>query len=361
MKHFTIITVLLVVCCVPSVSVARSGPSIEVLETQIHLGDISLETDIIEGSILFINTGDQPLRVNKVDGSCACFAGYSGDKILQPDQGGEILVKFTKSKIPAGQIKRMVRVRTNDPVNKAVEVNFHFNVLRDPIEEQLRVIRKEMSNLHKELKAVRADLKKVLTEVSKGSNNNQARKKMPDTTVYNVNIGSSPTIGPKDAPVTIVEFSDLQCPYCVREYPKIKQMLKEYPGKVKVVFKHYPLKFHKKAKPAHAAVELAKLQGGDEKFWKIHDMIMDNPKDLEIADLRGYAQTLGMDLARFDKVVADEKQIDELLKADIAEARRCKVTGTPTILINGLKMTKRGINDYKARIDKILKEDKASK
>ncbi len=381
MKHFTIITVLLavwsVIGCVPSEaksdtqgnsgiidkseSVARSGPSIEVMEKRIDLGDISLETDIIEGSILFINTGDEPLRVNKVDGPCACFAGYSGDKILQPEQGGEILVKFTKSKIPAGQIKRMVRVKTNDPVNKAVEVYFHFNVQRDPIEEELRVIRKEMSNLHKELKAIRADLKKVLKEVSKDSNNNQARRKKPDTTVYNVNIGSSPTLGPTDAPVTIVEFSDLQCPYCVKEYPKLKQMLKEYPGKVKVVFKHYPLKFHKKAKPAHAAAELAKLQGGPEKFWKIHDMIMDNPKDLEIADLRGYAQTIGMDLAGFDKVVADEKQIDELLKADMAEARRCKVTATPTILINGLKMSKRGINDYKARIDQILKEDKASK
>jgi len=378
MKHFTIITVLLAVWsvagCVPSEaksdtqgnsgiigkseSVARSGPSIEVMEKRIDLGDISFETDIIEGSIFFINTGDEPLLVNKVDGPCACFAGYSGDKILQPEQGGEIQVKFTKSKIPAGQVKRMVSVKTNDPVNKAVEVYFHFNVLRDPIEEELRVIRREMSSLHKELKVIRADLKKVLKKLNAGT---KARRKKPDTTVYNVNIGSSPILGPKDAPVTIVYFCDFQCPYCVKEYPKIKQMLKEYPGKVKAVFKHYPLKFHKKAKPAHAAAELAKLGGGEKKFWKIHDMIMNKPKDLEIADLRGYAQTLGMDLARFDKVVADEKQIDELLKADMAEARKCKVTGTPTILINGLKMTARGINDYKARINQILKGNKAAK
>ncbi len=371
MKHLTSITVLLaawsVIGCLSeakaygssgtiakSKSVARYGPSIEVMEKRIDLGDISLETDIIEGSILFVNTGDELLRVNKVDGPCACFAGYSGDKILQPEQGGEILVKFTKSKIPAGQIKRVVRIMTNDPANKVVEVYFHFNVLRDPIEEQLRAIRQEMSNMHKELKAIRADLKNVKTDTKKPS-------RKIDTTVYNVNIGSSPTIGPKDAPVTIVGFSDLQCPYCVREYPKIKQMLREYPGKVKFVFKHYPHKFHKKAKPAHAAAELAKLQGGDEKFWKIHDMIINKPKNLEIADLRGYAQTLGMDLARFDEAVADEKQIDELLKADMAEARKCKVTGTPTILINGLKMSKRGINDYKARIDQILKGNKALK
>jgi len=360
MKYFTIITVLLTVCCVPSEAVAKSGPSIKIVEKQINLGDIPPETDIIRGSILFINTGDEPLHVTKVDGPCVCYAGYSGDKLLQPEEGGEIVVKFTKSKIPAGQVRRMVRVKTNDAVNKAVEVYFNFNVQRDPIEEEFRVIKEEMAKLHKELKAVRVDLKKVLSEVSKGSNN-QARKRQPDTTVYNVNIGSSPTIGPKDAPVTIVQFSDLQCPYCVREYPKIKQMLKEYPDKVKVVFKHYPLKFHKKAKPVHAAVELAKLQGGDEKFWKMHDMIMEKPKELEIANIRGYAQTLGLDLDRFDKVMADEKQIDELLKTDLAEARKCKVTGTPTILINGLKMSSRGISDYKARIDGILKKDKVSK
>jgi protein-disulfide isomerase len=381
MRQFTPILVLLAaVCiwdCVPSQAApdpqngdrsiikseeaTTSGPSIEIVEKRIDLGDISPETDIIEGSILFINTGDEPLRVNKVDGPCACFAGYSGDKILQPEQGGEIQVKFDKSKIPAGQVKRMVRVKTNDPVNEAVEVYFHFNVQRDPIEEELRVIRQEMSNLNKELKAVRADLKKVLNELNAATKDKQAKKKTPDTTVYNVNIGSSPALGPENAPVTIVEFSDFQCPYCAREYPKIEQILKDYPGKVRVVFKHYPLKFHKKAKPAHAAAELAKLQGGQEKFWKMHDMIMDNPKDLEIADLRGYAQTLGMDLARFDKVVADEKQIDELLATDVSEARKCKVTGTPTILINGLKMTKREISDYKARIDQILSKDTAQK
>jgi protein-disulfide isomerase len=380
MKNFTTIIILLavwsVIGCVPSEaksdtqessgiigksgSDAKSGPAIEIVEKRIDLGDIPLETETIEGVILFINTGDEPLRVNKVDGPCVCFAGYSGDKILQPEQGGEIQVKFTKSKIPAGQVKRMVRVKTNDPVNDAVEVYFHFNVQRDPLEEELRKLNDEVSKLHKELKAVRSDLKKVLDELN-ADTKKQASKKTPDTTVYDVNIGSSPTLGPKDAPVTIVEFSDFQCPYCVREYPKLKQLLEKYPDKVRVVFKHYPLKFHKKAKPVHAAAELAKIQGGEEKFWKFHDMIMDKPKALEITDLRGYAQKLDMDLAMFDKVVADEKQIDQLLKTDMAEAGKCKVTGTPTVFINGLKMSKRGINDYKARIDQILKENKASK
>lgn len=381
MKHLTTIIILLtiwsVIGSVPSQAGSddqgkpqmtgklekgsKSGPSIEVIDKRIDLGDIPRETEQIVGTILYFNAGDEPLLLNKVDGPCACFAGYSGDKILQPDEGGEIQVKFTKSKIPAGNIKRMVKITTNDPVNKTVEVYFHFNVQRDPVAEELRKLRSEVNKLKKELRSVKTDLKKVQNKVNANSKNKPAKKKTPDTTVYNVNIGSSPVLGPKNAPVTIVEFSDFQCPYCIRELPKIEQILKEYPDKVRLVFKHYPLKFHKKAKPAHAAAELAKLQGGEEKFWKMHDMITDNPKNLDIADLRGYAQTLGLDLARFDKVVADEKQIDKLLKADLAEAKKCKVTSTPTILINGLKMTKRGINDYKARIDQILSKGKALK
>jgi len=334
------------------------GPSIEVQERSINLGTIKLETEEIIGNIYFFNNGDEPLRVTKVDGPCKCFSGYSGDKILQPDEGGELQVKFDKKTIQAGPVRRMVRIKTNDPVNSAVEVYFNFNVERDPIEEELRKLNNEVSNLRKELVAIRSDLKKVLNELGASAKTKKApsakRKKAPDTTVYDIAIGSSPVLGPKDAPVTIVEFVDFQCPYCVKEFPKIEQMLKKYPRKVKLVFKHYPLKFHKRAKPAHAAAELAKLEGGQEAFWKFHDMIMANPKKLEIADLRGHAESLNLNMSKFDEVLPNEKKTDKLLAADISEAKRCKVTGTPTVLINGLKMTGRSIQDYEKRIKEII-------
>jgi protein-disulfide isomerase len=227
--------------------------------------------------------------------------------------------------------------------------------------DDIQTLRKDISKLQEGLRALRSDLQKATAAFNTAAAQMQPAKpktaREPDTTIYNVEIGSSPTIGPKDAPVTIVEFADFQCPYCAREYPKIKKILEEYPDKVRFVFKHYPLNMHKKAKPVHAATELARLEGGTETFWKMHDMIMANPKQLEITNLRVYAESLGLNLTKFDEVMADEKKIDELLKADMSEAGKCNVRGTPTVLINGLRLSGRNIEDYKARIDKILSEN----
>ena len=222
----------------------------------------------------------------------------------------------------------------------------------------IQALQAEVTSLKTEVAAVRADQKKILgelAEIKKASKAPQRKQRKPDTTVYNVNIGDSPILGPKDAPVTIVEFADLQCPYCTREAPVLKQILKDYPNDVRLVVKHFPLSFHKQAKPAHAAVELAGKVG---KFWEMHDLIVANPKKLNIADLRNHAESLGMDLNEFDAAMADPGQIDALLAADMAEAKKCKVRGTPTILINGLKLAKRKPEGYKARIDEILAKAK---
>lgn len=189
-----------------------------------------------------------------------------------------------------------------------------------------------------------------------------AHKSGPDpNTVYDIAIDDSPVRGPKDAPVTIVEFADMQCPYCVREWPKLKQILDEYPQKVRVVFKHYPLSFHKKAKPVHAAMEFAFREGGCDAFWKMHDMIMSSPKKLDPNDLRVYAESLKLDTDAFDAVLADQAGIDELLRPHLLEARKHGVRGTPTVFINGRRIIGRTIDAYKARIDQILNEADAKK
>lgn len=228
------------------------------------------------------------------------------------------------------------------------------------IKKAIESLHAELSNLQKELQALRQDMRRVLAELRslKASQAKPIVKRQPDTHIYEVTIGSSPVLGPKDAPVTIVEFYDFQCPYCIREYPKIKKIVQEYPDKVRVVLKHFPLSFHKKAKPAHATAELAKREGGSEAFWKMHDMIMSHPGKLDITNLQEYAESLKLNLAKFDEVMADEKKIDELLKADISEARKCNVRGTPTILINGLKLFDRSLKGYKTRIDQILTKKK---
>ena len=200
-------------------------------------------------------------------------------------------------------------------------------------------------------------LKLVLRElaaVKKGQASPPKKKRPPDTTVYDVEIGASPILGPPDAPVTIVEFVDFQCPWCAREYPKIQQIRKDYPDKVRVVFKHFPLNFHPKAKPVHAASVLAAKKGNDA-FWQMHDKIMANPKKLEVDVMRGYAEELGVDLVEFDAVMADPARIDQLIAPDLAVAKKTNVRGTPTVLINGLKLSSRDLEDYRTRVDAILK------
>lgn len=360
------------------------GPAIEVDETEIDLGDIGADAQEVVGSIFFMNDGDKPLEIRKVHGPCACFAGYSGDKLLKPGEGGEIQVKFDKNKIPAGQVKRVVNIETNDPANEKVKVHFSFNVERSKDAEELRVLRSNLTAIRKDVHSLRSDMAKVLAELksmkgsgtknvatspcggcSKCGKKQQATAAKPkpkaDTTVYDIAIGDSPVLGSKDASVTIVEFADFQCPYCIREYPKIKEVLGEYKDKVRFVFKHRPLSFHKKAKAVHAVTELAKQRAGEDAFWTVHDKIIANPKKLEISDLREYAGAVDLDMGEFDKLVGDKQAMDALLKGDLAEASKCKARGTPTVFINGMRLADRSVAGYKARIDAILKKPAVAK
>ena len=102
------------------------------------------------------------------------------------------------------------------------------------------------------------------------------------------------------------------------------------------------------------AAELARGEKGGDGFWKMHDMIMSEPKKLDVSVLRGYAEVLGLDMGRFDEVMGDEGKIDLLIGGDFGLAKKCNVRGTPTVFINGVKMANRDIGTYKVRIKQIL-------
>jgi hypothetical protein len=131
-------------------ALSSAGPAIEIAEKEVDLGAIPPEVGEIVGSVYFYNNGSEPLQVRKVTGPCACFAGYSGDKLLQPQEGGELQVRFNKSKIPSGRVKRVAKIITNDPENETVEVYFNFTVERGPVEEEIRTLREEFTKLRKD-------------------------------------------------------------------------------------------------------------------------------------------------------------------------------------------------------------------
>ena len=141
-----------------------------------------------------------------------------------------------------------------------------------------------------------------------------------------------PSRGPANAPVTIVEFSDFQCPYCGREVPVIDRILKEYDGKVRLVFRHYPLDFHTFAGKAAEAGACAQDQG---KFWELHDKMFGNQNKLAVEDLKGYAKSVGIDAGKFDKCL-DSGEKAAMVSADEKDGESAGVSGTPAFFINGI-------------------------
>jgi protein-disulfide isomerase len=131
-----------------------------------------------------------------------------------------------------------------------------------------------------------------------------------------------------------VVFSDFECPFCGRAEPTVKQLENEYQGKLRVVFKNQPLPMHANAKLAAAAALAAHEQG---KFWEFHDVLFDNQRALDRASLEKYARQVGLDVGRF-RAALDSGKFDAQLSADMAEASRAGVTGTPTFFINGRQL-----------------------
>jgi protein-disulfide isomerase len=148
---------------------------------------------------------------------------------------------------------------------------------------------------------------------------------------YSVNVKGAPFRGPSSAKLAVVEFSDFQCPFCRRVTPTLEQVQKEYGDKVRIVFKHLPLRIHSKAPAAHAAAEAAHRQG---KFWEMHDAIFAQQKELEPEKFLEYAEQIGLDVEKF-KADLVSKEVKQRIDADAEEARRLGVTGTPGFFING--------------------------
>jgi len=139
--------------------------------------------------------------------------------------------------------------------------------------------------------------------------------------------------GPDHAPVTLVEYGDFECPTCKQTAPLLKLLLERRPGKLRVVFRHYPLEgVHPHALLAAQAAEAAGAQG---KFWPMHDLLFANQMHLKIAQLRGYAEQLELDMTRFNAEMGDEVYLQRV-REQIEGGNRSNVRATPTIFVNGV-------------------------
>ena len=163
-----------------------------------------------------------------------------------------------------------------------------------------------------------------------------------------VAIGDDAARGPAKAPITIVAFSDYQCPYCSRAEVTIDEVLKKYPDKVRLVYRHYPLKFHNNAENAAMGAECAGDQG---KFWEMHRAMFANQSKLAPADLTETAGGLGLDKDKF-KACLDSGRHRAGVQKDFQDGQEYGVTGTPTFFINGIPMVgARGVDAFSEIIE----------
>jgi protein-disulfide isomerase len=141
----------------------------------------------------------------------------------------------------------------------------------------------------------------------------------------------SPVRGAQGAAVTLVEFSDFQCPYCFEAVAKLNAVLNAYPGKVKLIFKEFPLETHSQAALAADAAIAAHRQG---KFWEMHDALFTHRRDLSRPAILGLARDLGLDMKRFQTDL-DSAETKKAVANDVRDGDRAGVEGTPSVYIDG--------------------------
>ena len=158
-------------------------------------------------------------------------------------------------------------------------------------------------------------------------------------------VGDSPTRGPADAWVTLVEFSDFECPSCGAAQPTIAQLLALYPTDLRLVFKHFPLSFHADARPAAIAAECARAQG---RFWQMHDLLWAGRPLLASNDL---AADAGLELGVWQCCLASSEPAARV-DADIALGKQMGVRATPTFALNGQPLEGAApLDDFKQKVE----------
>lgn len=157
----------------------------------------------------------------------------------------------------------------------------------------------------------------------------------PNIPRLEVSADDDPFIGPETAPITIIQFAEFQCPYCGKAGEAVDQVMETYPGKIKMVYRDFPLGFHDRAIPAAVAANCA---GEQEKYWEMHKLLMSNQRALDEETLTSHATSLSLDMAKWNTCRADPAQEAEVRK-DMEDGSAVGVTGTPAFFINGIMLS----------------------
>jgi protein-disulfide isomerase len=173
-----------------------------------------------------------------------------------------------------------------------------------------------------------------------------------------VDADNAPFKGPAEAPVTIIEFSDFQCPYCRRVHPTLKRLMHEYQGRVKFVYRNFPLRnIHPQAQKAAEAAQCAAEQ---DQFWPYHDKLFSTSR-LQVDDLKKYAQELGLNTEQFNTCLDTDKYASKI-EQDLQAGAKAGVNATPSFFVNGQPVSGAiPYDDFKELIDTALQQSQQAK
>lgn len=210
----------------------------------------------------------------------------------------------------------------------------------------------ELKKGQKDILARLESLDKAVQQVKAAPAPPAARPPIDPNKVYDIPIGTSALKGPKDAKVTIIKFSDYQCPFCAQSASLVEEVLKAYPKDVNLAYKQFPLTaIHQNALNASKAALAAGKQG---KYWDMHAILFQNYRDLSLDKIKEFAGKIGLDVPRWEKDMASS-EVQEQIAKDMQAARAADVTGTPTFFVNGKRVMNRSVEGFKQMIAEALK------
>ena len=245
-------------------------------------------------------------------------------------------------------MKQEIDDKINEPTEKAIQ-DF-YNLVKDRANgAPLELIKDRIVASLKQQEAQL--LMQVFLDNLKSKYKMQMSIPFPDLPRVKVDSSDDPYIGAENAEITIVQFAEYQCPYCSTVNQEIDKVIEAYPGKVKMVFRDFPLSFHQDAVPAAIAANCAGEQG---KYWDMYKILMANQSALKPSNLTSYASSLGLDMSKWNTCIVDPKQQAEV-EGDLQDGLAAGVNGTPSFFVNGIKLTGGfGFEQFKEMIDREL-------
>ena len=294
--------------------------------------------------------------VARADDSSAVVAEVNGHQItraeLEKRQPGDLLQAKYKYYLAEKQaVEKLVRqeiladAAKKEGVTEEELLKRHTGQIKEPTEDQIEVFYEAMQTdkaySDKPYSEVRAEIRDRIMDMRRQKaakayfdtlEKQAATKVVLQPPIFSMATNSgSPTLGPADAPVKIVEYADYQCPYCKQMHPLLKRLQEEFPNKTQLTYEDFPLPMHANAEKAAEAAHCAGDQG---KYWEFHDAVFERATALDVPSLKQLAKTVNLDSAKFDQCLDSGKHAPDVAKGQ-TQGKDLGLTGTPTFFING--------------------------